>query len=108
MRFLPLLVLLAILGGCHHCHCDFRTDFLKEQKERADRYQEGCHAWINTLDMTPNEGTSVLVYEVQTRQFRLDMMTYDYSVDAYIWISTIYDDVAYDTYWRPLPKPPRI
>jgi hypothetical protein len=107
MKFLPYLIFFT-LSACNHAHCDFRTDFLKEQKERAERLKEGCHGWINSDDMPPNEGTTVIVYEVQTRQFRLDMMIYDYGKDNYIWISTIYDDYTYDTYWRPLPKPPRL
>jgi hypothetical protein len=117
VKQLIFAILLAI--SCFSdCHCGFREDFIYEQQKIAKRNKRiassKIDAWINSNNFLPAPGISVLVYEVQTRQFSIDMTMVEYPYkdisedQRCIWISRILEDDTYDTYWQPLPVPPKI
>ncbi len=116
MKRLIFVILLAISYFCD-CNCEFRQDFLRQQEKIAKKNKSLLNkkkdAWIDSNDFMPAPGMSVLVYEVQTRQFRIDMTMVEYPYkdisedQRCIWISRILEDDFYDTYWQPLPIPPR-
>ena len=63
--------------------------------------------WISVKDRLPEEGVSVLSYDAELKEMRVDhIMISPRDEEPYVWVHMLVTDWGNVTHWMPLPGMP--